>query len=113
MEILGFIILALILAWVFFVATSSMVVKETQRNCVKNPQKKCPRIVEWQDGGFRVYNQLKCCKVIDQYKAANIIGCKAIPGKNYNGTIFTKEYVEQCKKSEEFMNKLDSSGPLD
>src|SRR3982750_4407030 len=70
------------------------------KKCVKQPDKACPVTIHI-DARCRFHfgNHSKCCKVIDQIKAANEMGCKMEVGVDYNGMSITQSYKDSCLRS--------------
>lgn len=101
---LGFIILM----WIIFKPQKPKIIKT---KCVKQPEKDCTYQIKFTSNGIHCTGHFGCCKIIDQMKAMNEAHCNAVPGKNYNGIIISKEFQDQCRKNKDIIMKKDSSGP--
>lgn len=68
--------------------------------CIKDPTKICPnKNYITYNGSIGTKGLLKCCKIQDSMKRMRENIAKLEPGKNYNGTSFSKELIESCKRS--------------
>jgi hypothetical protein len=82
--------------------------------CKKQPDKMCSLMMApTRKGGLRYSNHGKCCKMIDQVKAANSMGCNLEVGVDYNGVMISQSYKDSCLRSRERVQNIDSSGPQD
>lgn len=85
----------------------------TKRKCSKKPHLDCPLMTSiGSRGNLHSTGHLQCCKVIDQYKAANKMGVMMEPGVDYNGMSITQGYQDQCKRLYDRVQALYSDGPL-